>query len=703
MDAIRMTDPARPVARALPRALAAIAVVLLGCAVPCAAQFRLLLSQPDLSQYPRIQLPLQVLDNAAVITSLDTSQFTVHENGARMRPLVIDCTLDKVPDSIHFIFVVDVSLSMVFKEGTSEEDPDSVKWRRTKAVLTEAFRTLRPADDAALYSFARDIVLEQDTTHDMSRLEDAVVGLEIRQGTALFDALMIALTHGTRLRGRVIIIALTDGGDNSSKFDPADVILRGRSLRIPIFTIGLGVEPGYETTLDSLARLTGGEYFHAPTSNDLHDVFARIFQSVYTARCILSYVTPDTCERGDRRIVDVAVSILGNSDAGQTEYRLPDLRSRLALRIGADSLPNVGSAGLPLLVTGELRAGEPLSFDLTFTYDRAAGLLIFDSVETAGGLLRGGVVLAAESPPGTVRLTARDVMPAAGVPYGGEDTLCVLRFRMPPVDKIVRIESAVAVQSASQHCEIIAAGGSGVHYIMGCPASLHFGIDSTLLVRSGDAFSLPVMLYDNIDRTQETIWSFYLGYDDTLARFEGYDTRGTVSEGMPVLVSENPPGLLRVAGGPGLPADSSGALITLRFSSRVMRESRVLGMAFSGLCFVQNCSPVLRFTGDRVYLDGRCEAIAVRHTAAGIAAPSPHPLSVSRGTGTVCFTVAIAGHARLMLHDGMGRPRTELFDGITPAGRRCVPIPISDITQGYYILVLSSPDGVSSRSVLVLE
>ena len=69
---------------------------------------------------------------------------------------------------------------------------------------------------------------------------------------------------------------ITDGEARGSVKELTEVIDRARERRVPIFTIGLG----NITTeiLQQLADETGGQYFFAPTSNDLIDIYLQISQ-----------------------------------------------------------------------------------------------------------------------------------------------------------------------------------------------------------------------------------------------------------------------------------------------------------------------------------------------------------------------------------------------------------------------------------------
>lgn len=87
------------------------------------------------------------------------------------------------------------------------------------------------------------------------------------------------------------VLLLSDGANTSGDTQPLEAAQRARSLGIPVFTIALGtpdgvvevpddfgqrrlvrVPPDYDT-LRSIARVTNGEYFYAPSESELRRIY----------------------------------------------------------------------------------------------------------------------------------------------------------------------------------------------------------------------------------------------------------------------------------------------------------------------------------------------------------------------------------------------------------------------------------------------
>ena len=81
--------------------------------------------------------------------------------------------------------------------------------------------------------------------------------------------------------------------------------------------------------------------------------------------------------------------------------------------------------------------------------------------------------------------------------------------------------------------------------------------------------------------------------------------------------------------------------------------------------------------------------------------PYPHPLSPSAGGAYVPFSITRTGRVRLTLHDALGRRIATLSEGERAAGAHRVFFPVRDLSAGTYQLLLESPDGRASRTVLI--
>ena len=163
------------------------------------------------------------------MTDLSRSDFAVFEDGVQQQVSFFESSL--VP--VDLILMLDTSSSMSDKIATVHE------------AAINFLRTLRAGDRGAVVSFADHVQILEKLSGDRGKLEAAVNQTGARGGTALNDALYVALREfggATRedapLRRRAIAL-LTDGEDTSSVVNFDDVVALARKAGINIYTIAL--------------------------------------------------------------------------------------------------------------------------------------------------------------------------------------------------------------------------------------------------------------------------------------------------------------------------------------------------------------------------------------------------------------------------------------------------------------------------------
>lgn len=173
-----------------------------------------------------------------------------------------------------------------------------------KAVINE-FISNRPNDRMGLVAFAGKAKLCSPLTmdHDILRhrldsfylAEVSVLGqlikpgFVIEDGTAIGSAIASAATrlHDRKETKSKIIILVTDGVNNRGEISPLDAAHSAKELGIRIYTIAIGSDTRLarhmvyqdaidEKTLKEMAKITGGRYYRAGSSQSLNDAFSVI-------------------------------------------------------------------------------------------------------------------------------------------------------------------------------------------------------------------------------------------------------------------------------------------------------------------------------------------------------------------------------------------------------------------------------------------
>jgi Ca-activated chloride channel family protein len=241
-----------------------------------------------------VLLPVMVTNREGhFVSGLDVSNFRVYENG---RPQKIDVFRNSdVPVTVGL--VVDHSGSMSSKmdkviEGTLAFVQASNPQDREFAVNFS---------DAVSLGLAPSVAFTSNTND----LRAALLATRPSGKTALYDALEVALEH---LRSdpsdKKAILLISDGGDNASSHNFAQVLRMAQSTNVIIYTIGLLDEYDADQNpqvLKKLARETGGEAYFPNSIPAITDTCRQIAMDIrhqYT----LGYTPPNTGQSGYRKL-----------------------------------------------------------------------------------------------------------------------------------------------------------------------------------------------------------------------------------------------------------------------------------------------------------------------------------------------------------------------------------------------------------------
>lgn len=264
------------------------------------------ITQVDTSQFPHVTVYVSVTDGNGEPAEVEPSRITLSENGVEMTAESITGVGEK-ENPITTMLVMDISGSMNAND----------KLEAAKDAARAYVRQMRPNDRAGLMTFNTRIKLVQAITADSAQLLGAIKKLKAKDDTAMYDALMQAIDELEAIEGRKAIIVLTDGLDNRSQADAAQVIARIGPAGLSISTIGLG-DPAHpsggvlsgldEAALSALAQTAGGAYGYANDSASLtrlYERYGRALQSEYA----ITYTSPSTLRDGVNRALSVSLKM----------------------------------------------------------------------------------------------------------------------------------------------------------------------------------------------------------------------------------------------------------------------------------------------------------------------------------------------------------------------------------------------------------
>lgn len=209
---------------------------------------------------------------------------------------------------IDILLAMDVSASMLALDFSSAIKP-TTRLSVAKKV-TYDFIQKRSHDRIGLIAFAKEPYLVSPLTLNHGWLEQNLERLEIglvpADTTAIGSAISMALNRLKNLNSKSkVIILLTDGLNNAGKISPLIAAEMAAALNTKIYTIAIGrsgIVPTYyldangkiaktffgkndiidqnfsvdEATLMEIAKITGGQNFHAYSTHELEAIYDRI-------------------------------------------------------------------------------------------------------------------------------------------------------------------------------------------------------------------------------------------------------------------------------------------------------------------------------------------------------------------------------------------------------------------------------------------
>ncbi len=214
--------------------------------------------------------------------------------GAAARPQWLGEPLPVPTTGRRLLMAVDTSGSM----ATQDMAGGANRLQVVQAVASDFIRH-RQGDQIGLILFGTRPYLQAPLTADLDTvgqfLSEAMIGVAGPQ-TAIGDAIGLSIKRlqatqeQSGKKGEMVLILLTDGGNDAGLMDPIEAAKMASAAGLRIYTIGVGaaVQNGPfntagntdldETTLKSIAQITGGAYFRATDVAALQDVYAHIDQ-----------------------------------------------------------------------------------------------------------------------------------------------------------------------------------------------------------------------------------------------------------------------------------------------------------------------------------------------------------------------------------------------------------------------------------------
>ena len=241
-------------------------------------------------------------DKQHIITNLERTAFTVFEDGK--------------PQSIISFHHVDIPVAM----GIVIDNSGSMREKRAKVnqAALNLVRSSNPRDEVFIVNFNDEQYLDQDFTHDLRKLKEALEKIDARGGTALYDAVVASGDHlkqNARLEKKVIFL-VTDGEDNASSESLEQAVKLLQQEGGPsVYAIGILGDEDHpkraKKALQVIADRTGGIAFFPKTLDEV-DAISRTIANDIRNQYAIGYKPTSPKKAGEFRQIRVEAKAKGH-------------------------------------------------------------------------------------------------------------------------------------------------------------------------------------------------------------------------------------------------------------------------------------------------------------------------------------------------------------------------------------------------------
>ena len=204
---------------------------------------------------------------------------------ALTRPQWLEEPIIKELPMRDLLVAVDLSGSMEAQDFTDADGNNVDRLTAVKQVL-DAFFARRDGDRVGLILFGSAAFVQVPFTDDLDVVRELLDEAQIRMlgpRTMLGDAMGLAINLFKRSEvDERVLIVLTDGNDTGSLVPPERAAEIARDNGVVTYTIAIGDPASVgeqaldEKTLENIASITGGSYFHANDREELEAIYTQL-------------------------------------------------------------------------------------------------------------------------------------------------------------------------------------------------------------------------------------------------------------------------------------------------------------------------------------------------------------------------------------------------------------------------------------------
>jgi Ca-activated chloride channel homolog len=285
------------------------AIALLACSI--------LSAQNIVVDTTLVVIPVTVTDPMnRFVLGLDKKDFGISEDSVEQK--ITHFSAEDAPMSVGIL--VDTSGSMDLKLSTS------------RRAVAEFLKTMNAQDEAFLIQFSDEAKVLQPFTSDTKEIDDRMANLRAGGLTALLDAIDLGVKEMKKAKNpRKALVIVSDGGDNHSRYTPADIKGVVSEADTQIYAFGVfepNLFPGLPAEvvsgpklLGQIAEQTGGRAYGASEFSQLPGIADKIAIELRN-QYVLAYYPTNSTRDGKYRHVEVKINPQKGLPALKARWRL---------------------------------------------------------------------------------------------------------------------------------------------------------------------------------------------------------------------------------------------------------------------------------------------------------------------------------------------------------------------------------------------
>jgi Ca-activated chloride channel homolog len=243
-----------------------------------------------------VTIPVTVTDiSGQPVTGLPSEAFHIYEDGVEQPKAHL--SEQDAPLSIGILF--DASASM------------KVKLNQSRQAVVQLLKASMPGDEFFLVDFNDSPQLLSRFTSDPAEIESAMAAIQPQGWTALLDSIYLSLNQIKHARNpRRVLVILSDGGDNNSRFTEREVRSLLRESDASLYAIGItgpSIIGSDVKLLRNLAEETGGHMFQIKNASQLPEAMSKLSKAL-REQYHLAYSSTNAARDGKYRRVQVKVT-----------------------------------------------------------------------------------------------------------------------------------------------------------------------------------------------------------------------------------------------------------------------------------------------------------------------------------------------------------------------------------------------------------